>query len=801
MSKEYQNENKQSQQRAAAHGAGEGAALVPPSYSNQGQGGAGDESDDPLQVGVGQMTFDAEGNDDPNSRYFTRTIHYPPVGDSGVTMGRGYDMGNRSQDEIRNHLEAAGFDNSKISILVQAAGLKGNAAANYVRQNKERVGVITHDQQKQLFQIVYQELKSDVVRITTKSDVVARYGETDLDNLHPAIMELVVDLRYRGDYHPRTRGRIQPLMVNNDLQGLATLMADRGYWIDTYNVPLDRFQRRSQFMQDAVNGNYTRPITDNATDTPATDSTQGTTDGQTDQTQQANLNTGQTWDSHTNNRIARIHPAVQPFAYAFVNQVQAEMGKTIRVSSGLRSYAEQDELYAQGRTKSGGIVTGARGGQSYHNFGLAIDIVEINGRQAVWDGPWQEFGRIGKSLGWEWGGDWSSFVDKPHFQMTFGLTTAQLRQLYNANGGNFVSLDNAPNPPGPLGEGGETDSTTKPSAEAAEGAIGTGVVTANTLNIRSGPGTGNRIVGKFSSGANVNIYQVDGNWIMVGGGQWVHGNYVNQTMSEAAPAAPTGSGTVTAQSGLNVRSGAGTNFDSIEVLSTGASVEIYETNGDWIRIGDGQWVHSNYVQQAETEEVAPEQATVTARNGLNVRKGPGTENEKIRTIPNGTAVDIYKREGDWARIGDGEWVHGSFLSTSPDRAPDTGSGGVEGGTNKEGFDITAAVSHINANAEPRSIGYCAKYVRQAMEAGGLSTAGRPGSAKGYVTFLPSIGFTEISTSSYLPGDIVVFDAVPGHVHGHIAMWTGSQWVSDFKQRSIIVSSGYRNGTYHIYRWQ
>jgi len=348
----------------------------------------------------------------------------------------------------------------------------------------------------------------------------------------------------------------------------------------------------------------------------------------------------------------------------------------------------------------------------------------------------------------------------------------------------------------------DTGNSTSPGA-TPEGAMGTGSVTASALNVRSGPGTGNQIVGKLRSGANVNIIQVEGKWLMVGDNQWVHGDYVNYSISEVStPAGPTSSGTVTARSGLNVRSGAGTNFESVEVLSNGSQVDIYETDGNWARIGDNRWVHSNYVEEAEAEEVATKQAQVTARSGLNVRTGPGSNNEKLRTLPRGTTVDIYKTEGDWVRIGDNEWVHGAFLSTSSEKVADQESGGgAEAGANKDGWDIEAAISHLNSNAEPRSIGYCARYVRQAMEAGGLSTAGRPGSAKGYVSYLPSIGYTKIDTSSYLPGDIVVFDAVPGHKHGHIAMWNGSQWVSDFKQNSMIVASGYRNGSYHIFRWQ
>lgn len=151
---------------------------------------------------------------------------------------------------------------------------------------------------------------------------------------------------------------------------------------------------------------------------------------------------GETWDRHTNRRIPGIHPMVQASAYTFINRAEQELGIKLRVTSGLRTYSEQDELYAKGRTAPGGVVTNARGGQSYHNFGLAIDVVEItNSGEANWNCDWNAIGALGQSIGWEWGGSWSSFVDKPHFQMTFGLSTSQLRAMYNAQGGNFVNLD------------------------------------------------------------------------------------------------------------------------------------------------------------------------------------------------------------------------------------------------------------------------------------------------------------------------------------------------------------------------
>jgi hypothetical protein len=89
------------------------------------------------------------------------------------------------------------------------------------------------------------------------------------------------------------------------------------------------------------------------------------------------------------------------------------MDMPIRVTSGFRSFEEQDRLYAQGRTTAGPIVTNARGGESDHNFGKAFDIVF---RRTGYEGDWEFVGKIGKQLGLKWGGDWKGgFVDRPHF--------------------------------------------------------------------------------------------------------------------------------------------------------------------------------------------------------------------------------------------------------------------------------------------------------------------------------------------------------------------------------------------------
>jgi peptidoglycan LD-endopeptidase CwlK len=154
-------------------------------------------------------------------------------------------------------------------------------------------------------------------------------------------------------------------------------------------------------------------------------------------------------DKITLDRINLLHPKVREEAREIYNEICEELkGRAIcRFSFTLRTFAEQDGLYAQGRSKPGKIVTKAKGGQSYHNYGLAIDIVLLvdkdkNGtfETAAWDtktdfdgdgkADWMEVVNIFKQFGWESGIDWK-FIDPPHFQKTFGKSVRELLAMYN----------------------------------------------------------------------------------------------------------------------------------------------------------------------------------------------------------------------------------------------------------------------------------------------------------------------------------------------------------------------------------
>lgn len=122
-------------------------------------------------------------------------------------------------------------------------------------------------------------------------------------------------------------------------------------------------------------------------------------------------------DHRSEKVITTLLPEVQPMARALV-QKAALGGIRIKVISGLRTYAEQDALYARGRTAPGSIVTNARAGYSNHNFGIAFDVGVFERNTYLDDSPkYKAVGVLGTDLGLEWGGNWKTIVDQPHLQL------------------------------------------------------------------------------------------------------------------------------------------------------------------------------------------------------------------------------------------------------------------------------------------------------------------------------------------------------------------------------------------------
>lgn len=150
------------------------------------------------------------------------------------------------------------------------------------------------------------------------------------------------------------------------------------------------------------------------------------------------------WDKISEDRINTLHPLFRDKVRAFINAVEKELGVFLRVVEGARSFERSDALYNQprdGKDNDGDgqidepdeKVTDAKGGSSFHNFALAIDVVPIVGGKADFKTPhWAKIAAIGKRFGMRWGGDFKKINDKPHFEYSFGKTLAQLQALYAA---------------------------------------------------------------------------------------------------------------------------------------------------------------------------------------------------------------------------------------------------------------------------------------------------------------------------------------------------------------------------------
>lgn len=134
-------------------------------------------------------------------------------------------------------------------------------------------------------------------------------------------------------------------------------------------------------------------------------------------------------DNVTRKKIDQLHPSIRVEVTKIIAECDAILtGRAkVRITQGLRTDAEQNALYAQGRTAPGKKVTNAKAGQSVHNYGFAVDIcLIIDGITASWDvkkdwdgdkvSDWDEVVKVFAKYSWSWGGSWTTFKDMPHFE-------------------------------------------------------------------------------------------------------------------------------------------------------------------------------------------------------------------------------------------------------------------------------------------------------------------------------------------------------------------------------------------------
>lgn len=200
-----------------------------------------------LSVPHGQFTFDVEGNDIPGHRHFSRVVHWPG-GASGITIGRGYDLGQRTNPA--KDLVGAGIGEPLLSWLLNAIGLTGDKAQAYYSRAPSvvRTHMITRKQQYELFINIYEFMRGEVFRISRQVRNVEEFGELKWELVDPRIQNIMIDLFYRGDYVIETRRFIQKPFVESDLESVRSALKDRSNWIRR-NVPAERFRQRVEYVK------------------------------------------------------------------------------------------------------------------------------------------------------------------------------------------------------------------------------------------------------------------------------------------------------------------------------------------------------------------------------------------------------------------------------------------------------------------------------------------------------------------------------------------------------------------------
>jgi peptidoglycan L-alanyl-D-glutamate endopeptidase CwlK len=109
-----------------------------------------------------------------------------------------------------------------------------------------------------------------------------------------------------------------------------------------------------------------------------------------------------------------------------------EFGLNVEVHQGLRTFQQQQKLYDQGRKTPGKIVTRARPGFSFHQYGIAADIVFKKNGKWSWseEHDWNKLGELGEEIGLTWGGRFRKNPDRPHFQLNIKFEIIDLYRSY-----------------------------------------------------------------------------------------------------------------------------------------------------------------------------------------------------------------------------------------------------------------------------------------------------------------------------------------------------------------------------------
>ena len=290
--------------------------------------------------------------------------------------------------------------------------------------------------------------------------------------------------------------------------------------------------------------------------------------------------------------ISDVHPRLQKKVAQLI-ELCKKNGITIGITECFRTVQEQNALYAQGRTTPGHIVTNASGTsyRSMHQWGVAFDFclrMDVDKDGSISDdafndstGLFEKVGALGKTLGLEWGGDWTSIKDRPHFQLPdWGSTATKLINTYGTPDKFRATWP-------------QTDATvTIPKTTSTSTTYSTtstyATVTATSgVNFRSTPGGAKMFA--IANGKRVSVIKKGSEWTRVsyeGKKGYVATKYLTFSSVEKSAAkngkidgaksfSKSYKHTYKTVSNLNLRTGAGTNKNIILTIPKGSSVKCY----------------------------------------------------------------------------------------------------------------------------------------------------------------------------------------------------------------------------------
>ena len=177
-----------------------------------------------------------------------------------------------------------------------------------------------------------------------------------------------------------------------------------------------------------------------------------------------------------------------------------------------------------------------------------------------------------------------------------------------------------------------------------------GLVNVSDLNVRSGNSSSYPVIEQLPMNQEVNIYDRLGDWFRIGDDRWVHSDYVSMKFENKIATVEVDG------SDLNVRSGPGSHYPKVGSLKNGETVQVAGNQGNWVKLSGGErWVHGKYIKFQGSKR-----GYVTT-DRLAVRRGPGTNFDKVKRLTKGDIISILDQDGIWLNIDEGEWAHSGYV--------------------------------------------------------------------------------------------------------------------------------------------